>query len=312
MANDASEVAADLSTILVAVDFSDTSAIAYERACQLAAARGADLLLVHVLPSGPLAIHGVQPVLPPPDLAGRIRELAERRLAELVDAAGERGIGANSVVTVGAPGDAIVEIATDRGVDIVVIGTRGLTGVRHLVLGSTAEHAVRHAPCPVLTVHPDDLGSLADPHTVIIPIELHGDPGDPGRCVRQLLGDAASRVNVLLLYCDHLPAVLQPWLGDLGIERIGFEEIRERVEETIAPAADGLRALGFQVETLVQEGEPASLISELARTRKADLIAMQTHGRTGAAHLLLGSTAERVLQHAGCPVLTLQSPAESD
>lgn len=296
---------ADLATVLVAVDFSDTSALAYERACQIASSRGSKLLVVHILPSAPLAIHGVQPVLPPPSLAGRIRELAEQKLGALVAAAGERGISAESVLTVGSAGHSIVDVAVDRGVDLIVIGTRGLTGVKHLVLGSTAEHAVRHASCPVLTVHPDDLGSFAEPSTAIVPIELHGDPTATGRLIGQVLGDAAVGVKVLLVYCDHLPAVLQPWLGDLGLERIGFEEIRERVEGTVAPAAEALRGMGFEVETVIQEGEPASVVTELARARKADLIAMPTHARTGAAHLLLGSTAERVVQHAGCAVLTL-------
>jgi len=48
----------------------------------------------------------------------------------------------------------------------------------------------------------------------------------------------------------------------------------------------------------------------VAKERKVDLIAMGTHGRSGVAHLLLGSTAERVVQHAACPVLTVRRPAE--
>ncbi|MDG2051574.1 MAG: universal stress protein [Myxococcota bacterium] len=294
-----------LSSVMVGVDFSDSSRLAFDRACDVAALNEALMVIVHVLPSAPMSIHGVQPVLSAPDLSGRIRELAEQKLVEFEESAASRGVSARTVLTLGTPGPALSEMARDEGVDCLVVGSRGLTGVKHLVLGSTAEHAVRNAPCPVLAIHPDDGGSLVEPKTAIVPIELHGDPSEAGRRIHQLLGNRVDALKVLLLYCDHVPVILQPWLVDLGIERVGLEEIRSRVAETVAPAVASLGALGFEVETLVEEGEPASVISELARTRKADLIAMQTHARTGTAHWLLGSTTERVVQHAGCAVLAL-------
>jgi nucleotide-binding universal stress UspA family protein len=297
-------------TIGVAVDFSETSALAFERACDVASIHGATLLVVHVLPSAPMAVHGVRPALSSADLAGRIRTLAERELARLVSAAGEKGVEAESVLAVGAPGRELVDVAIERGADLIVIGTRGLTGLAHLVLGSTAEYVVRHAPCAVLTVHPDDRGSLAAPRRVLVPVGLHDDPGAVGTEMRRVLGPAVLDASVLLVYSDHLPAYLQPWMGELGIDQIGLEEIRGRLEEDLAPAADALRALGFEVELVVSEGEPATVVGEIARTREADLVAMGTHGRTGAAHLLLGSVAERVVQNAACPVLTVRRDDE--
>ena len=299
-----------LSSVLVGVDFSESSGLAFDRACDVAALNEASMVIVHVLPAAPMAIHGVQPVLAEPDLSGRIRELAEQKLIELEESAAAHGVSARTILTVGSPGPALIETAEGEAVDSVVVGSRGLTGVKHLVLGSTAEFVVRNAPCPVLTIHPDDGGSLSKPRTAIVPIELHGDPTEAGRRIHQLLGDRVADLKVLLLYCDHVPVILQPWLVDLGIERVGLEEIRSRVEETVAPAVASLGALGFEVETLVEEGEPASVISELARARKVDLIAMQTHARTGTAHWLLGSTTERVVQHAGCAVLALHAASE--
>jgi nucleotide-binding universal stress UspA family protein len=83
------------------------------------------------------------------------------------------------------------------------------------------------------------------------------------------------------------------------------EQARERLEED----AKRLRSVGVQVETIAQEGYPPLVIEEAARNANVDLIAMGTHGRTGLRHLLLGSTAERVVQHAPCPVLTIRRPA---
>ena len=305
MVERATQLKSTLSVVLVGIDFSDSSRLAYDRACEIAALHDASLVIVHVLPSAPMSVHGIQPVMSPPDLSGRIRELARQKLVSLEEAAAARGVSAETILTVGTPGAALCELANQRDADGLIVGTRGLTGVKHLVLGSTAEYVVRNASCPVLTIHPNDGGSLVRPQTAIVPIELRGDPQQAGLCIHQWLGERAQSLNVLLLYCDHVPVILQPWLRDLGIERIGFEEIRGRVEEAVAPAVASLRELGFQVETLVQEGEPGSVICELARARNVDLIAMETHARTGTAHWLLGSTTERVVQHAGCAVLTL-------
>ena len=76
--------------------------------------------------------------------------------------------------------------------------------------------------------------------------------------------------------------------------------------QKLEPMAVALRDRGLQVETLVRSGEPASVITEVAASMGADLVAMGTRGRTGLEHLVLGSTAERVVRMASCPVLTLR------
>jgi nucleotide-binding universal stress UspA family protein len=84
------------------------------------------------------------------------------------------------------------------------------------------------------------------------------------------------------------------------------------LDEQLRTARTQLRKLeqryqkrGVKLRALLQTGTPAHAIAETARQIKADLIIMATHGRTGVAHLLLGSVAERVVRAATCPVLTL-------
>ena len=62
----------------------------------------------------------------------------------------------------------------------------------------------------------------------------------------------------------------------------------------------------LQAETLVVAGDPARKVLELADEKKADLIVIATHGRTGWAHLVAGSVAEKVVRHASCPVMTVR------
>ena len=70
-----------------------------------------------------------------------------------------------------------------------------------------------------------------------------------------------------------------------------------------------LRAKGLEVETLAREGYPATVIEEEAERQQADLIVIGTRGLSGLKHLLLGSIAERVVQRAPCPVLTVKIPS---
>jgi|KBSSwiStaDraftv2_1062776.scaffolds.fasta_scaffold48265_1 nucleotide-binding universal stress UspA family protein len=112
--------------ILVPTDFGPASDAALAQARQLAAALGASLHLVHVL------------------------EDAQR--ADALAASLEAALGHETAVLNGPTAPTIVEYATDRAFDLIVMGTHGRTGVAHLLLGSVAEQVVRTAPCPVLTV----------------------------------------------------------------------------------------------------------------------------------------------------------------
>jgi nucleotide-binding universal stress UspA family protein len=72
-----------------------------------------------------------------------------------------------------------------------------------------------------------------------------------------------------------------------------------------------LRAEGISAESATVEGPPERVILDLARSKRADLIALGTHGHRGLSHLLLGSVAERILRLAEVPVLTVRAKAKS-
>ncbi len=313
MDKSAGDLRRSVSRIVVPSDFSDTADLALERGCELALQHAARIVLVHALNFQPTPIGGPNPVILPPDFGGQLRTATQTKLEALAERVRSRGIEVDVELTTGVPGASIVEISDRSDADLIVIGTRGLSGFKHLVLGSTAEQVVRRASCPVLTIHPDHRGPLGDLQTVIVPTELSEDPAPAVDEVLHFFGQPPRSARILLVYSDHLPAYLQPLVEDLRIDRVGFEEISGLLRERLEPTARRLEAVGFEVETVIREGDPASVITELASARGADLIAMETRGRSGLAHLLLGSTAERVVQHAGCPVLTVRrSPAAAE
>ena len=138
-------------TILVAVDFSENSDAAAAAAHELAKQYGATLHVVH-------AFELVTPLVSPyqvaiPDLyLVESRNAARTRLEEVVAKVGSEGVTVKSHLMEAPAAQAIARIAEEVGADLVVMGTRGTTGLKHLVLGSVAERTLRLAPCSVLTV----------------------------------------------------------------------------------------------------------------------------------------------------------------
>lgn len=88
-------------------------------------------------------------------------------------------------------------------------------------------------------------------------------------------------------------------------------EVRQRAGEALRQLVEEARSRGLSAEQALAVGAPFAEIEKTAADRKADLIVMGTHGRTGMAHVVLGSTAERVVRLASCPVLTVKAPPSS-
>jgi len=143
---------ARISKILVPVDFGDPANHALEYAQELARQFGASLELLHVV-SVPyvLPVTDAALVQLSPDVVEGVVKNAEKRLAQALVAGGEPA-RSRATVRTGDPRALIVDFAKDEGADLIVMGTRGRTGATHLLFGSVAEHVVRSAPCPVLTV----------------------------------------------------------------------------------------------------------------------------------------------------------------
>jgi len=138
--------------IVVPLDFSECSIFALRYAVNLAGQVDASLILVHVASS----------LLTPPEMEyvqmdmKKFRAEIEKHAAAKLTALAQKEIPATvpvfPVVRHGAPWEEITHVAKDRKADLIVIGTRGYTGLKHMVLGSTAEKVVRYAGCPVLVV----------------------------------------------------------------------------------------------------------------------------------------------------------------
>jgi len=147
--------------ILHPTDFSDSSTRALTYACSFAEQFGAKLHLINAIQDSALYAPPDGGFFPP-DYQKKLIQQAGDELASLPD----RMLGYSGSVTrdvrQGSPFVEIVQYARENAIDLIVMGTHGYTGLKHLLIGSVAENVVRKAPCPVLTVHPEE-------HTFVMP-----------------------------------------------------------------------------------------------------------------------------------------------
>jgi nucleotide-binding universal stress UspA family protein len=201
------------------------------------------------------------------------------------------------------PSRTIVRHAVESGADLIFLRTHGRTGFRRLVMGSVAELVVRHSPVPVLSMH--SVASDAHPRHLLMPTDL----SEPSfEALPQAL-DLADRFGARLTV---LSVVEEPYyLSALGagervvpILRDAATSVRRRIHESLSKVVPTrMDAIDVKVE---QSPNPAECVIQAAERFHCDLIVMATHGHSGLAHVVLGSTAEKVVRMATVPVLTLR------
>ena len=295
--------------ILFATDFSQWARRAEDYACALACSWRASLTVLSVAEFPP----GLNPDYPVNQqyLADLLKN-ASSQLVDLKGRAERRGIAVTTRVATGIPSEEVVTVARAEDSDLIVVGTRGKTGLAHVLLGSTAERVIRGAPCPVLTVRmePADTEQEEGALSRSVMLERILVPVDFSDCSLDALEYAAvvaqqAKASLMLLH------VLEPVSYGLDFT-LGHSRTREQVRETwtkrLEELAASLRVRQVPVESQLRGGLPSDSILDSARTLPCDLIVMGTHGRRGISHAFSGSVAEAVLRKALCPVLTVRNP----
>jgi nucleotide-binding universal stress UspA family protein len=289
-----------LRRILCATDLSPASAPAWGFARRLARGAGARLTLFHVVPFVPIPIEGAIDAETYQRLLEDERKDALDRLAVLVQEAS--GVSVDVRVEEGPPAPRILEAAEQDATDLVVVGTHGRTGLDRLLLGSVAEHIVHLAKTPVVTVRAvagwTPSGELT---RLLYPTDFSETAERAWPWVRLLAEATGASVDLLHVVREVVSdREVDPAILARAAELIR-QDARQRADAFIAKS--GLPAARVTVH--LADGVEADQIAHVAAARRADLVVMGTHGRTGFLRLALGSVARRVLHHAPCPVLTV-------
>lgn len=295
-----------LARILVSTDFSRHAAQALHYAVPLARQVGGRITLLHVL-DWPVVPATLSVAVRNED---QLTRAANRKLAELAATAVPADLLDKTVVRLGTSYREIVQAARGLKMDLIVMATQGRAGLKRALLGSTAERVVRHAACPVLTVRRDIGGRALDrkapslrPHInrILLPVDFSPHSKAAVRFAADLARTMDARL-ALLHVVEPLPI---PWFKQFPDElaRGSAEALRQARHRLAALAAHVPK--GLRVQTLLRRDAPAQGILRAARAWQSDLIVLPTRGLTGVKYIVLGSTAEAVVRHAQCPVLTL-------
>ena len=213
------------------------------------------------------------------------------------------GLDLHYHVPIGAPAPEILRVASERHVDLIVMSSHGLTGVRKLFFGSTTERVLRRTPVPVLVTRPGDRGPMETSDVasrvgrILVPIDFAGAPAHQVKVATAV----ADRLASALLVTHVVEPTRLPFPRRADGPKLDAER-RAQAQETLdALVAD--HAPGDRVETLVAYGDPAEEIVRIAKDRHAGLIVMplSIDRASGAARGLgdLQSAVPRELARAG-------------
>ena len=298
-------------TIVVATDFSSESLKALAYAAALLRQGEGTLHLVHVLDidysfAVPTLLM-TEPIVTAPEV-GRANEAELKKLVTKI--VGPQ-IEAHVHVKCGRAYDQICAVAREVAADLLVIATHGRTGLKHLMLGSTAERVVQYAPCPVLVVRDDERDPF-DPASATAPVRLQKIlvPVDFSECAKHGVHYAIALARrhgakVVLLHCVQVQPMLPTERYEAFARTPSPGVIERAAKQQMRRFIRGLDAGDVAVETVMQIGRPAEQICNYAESQQMDVIVTSTHGLTGFAHVLIGSTAEHVVRYARCPVLVV-------
>lgn len=294
-----------ISRILVPTDFSATSDEALAYAKTLAGRFGASLHLVHAFedPFTSAAFAAEMYATLPLSLRDEMLRDVERRLAERLPADQKVLFNGTTEAVTGTPAKTILDYSATLGADLIVMGTHGRSGMAHLLLGSVAERVVRLAAAPVLTIR-QAAGSVK---RILVPLDFSATADaalDYAHLVAERCGASIQLLNVLddPFVSEGLTA--EAYISEAPVLRSALlRDAQSRLAHRSASREQGIR-----VDSEVLFGNGAKTIAEYAKERGADMIVMGTHGRTGVAHLLIGSVAEQLVRIAPCPVMTVRHP----
>jgi nucleotide-binding universal stress UspA family protein len=219
-----------------------------------------------------------------PGLVEKTEKEKRQHLESVKSRALKEGVDCDIIVHEGEePYKYIVDEAAKKQVEMIIMGRRGRTGLKRLLMGSVTAKVIGHAPCKVLIVPKD---AKLDLDRILIATD------------GSKYSETASReaISIAKRSGGSLIAL------SVAKKKENLPAAKESVDMVKAVADKE----GIKVETLTPKGEPFETIIKTAEQKKVGLIVVGSHGRTGIEKLFMGSVTERVIGHANCAVLVVK------
>jgi nucleotide-binding universal stress UspA family protein len=292
-------------SIVCPTDFSDASRHAMDHAVAMARWCSARIVVLH-------AHHAVSAADSAlfnaggggPHLESEVLVAERSELAAAVDSMRAGGVAVEGEIVSGPPAETITAFAASTSADLIVIGTQGAGGFKHLVVGSVTETVLRRARCPVLTVPPGAQSTSTLPFKRILCPTDFSESSLAGLRLAVSFAQQGEATLTLMHVIDD------PDENELFVARRYDVHHHRALREQ--HALDQLRTLApdvahdWALKLRVAQGNAYDQILEVAAQERVDLIVVGVQGRKPMDLMLFGSTTNQIVRRATCPVLTVR------
>jgi len=296
--------------IVVPIDFSKTSSEALPYAYKIALKYGSKITLLHAITMFEYdphnAKHGFHSI---DELYAGIEASADAYYKNIIEDANKQS------------GDLIIEKVTERGIsshevilgyakknnaDLIVMATHGRSGLSNILLGSVTEKVIQTAPCPVLVVKKPkhaDLKKLLF-NNILAPTDF----SKSSRHAMEYAIAIAKKYRARITLMHAVEVRFHPAYYAGGVESI-FDldpDVKPRIQARLEAFLQSFDLTGIEVTSYVTDGDSHNEIVKTAQSQQHDLIVMSTRGHDEIADYLIGSTTDRVIKRAPCPVFVVR------
>ena len=210
------------------------------------------------------------------------------------------GIDVESIICEGEPPEIISSIARERNADLIAMGTHGRKGLKRLLMGSVTSGVIVNASCDVLVVKKPCSTCTGKYSAILVPFD--GSDFSKKALVRACQFAKMDGAEITVLYVIPRYEEMIGFLKTSSIKNSLFEEAQKIIDYANKLAF----AEGVSVKAVIEEGSASDKIAAIADMLKNDLVIMGSYGWKGVDKAIIGSTAERVIMNAGCPVLVVR------
>lgn len=274
-----------IKNILVPIDFSKCSMYAAKLAAKMAKGTNIHLHFLHVI-EVPVVAYDVGMVnfesLPQ---AKFMRELADKNMSQLLGEEFLKGINIETSIEYDAIYKRINQYVSTQNIGLIIMGSHGAAGASEILIGSNAERVTRYASCPVLTVK------------------------------KELPNFETKNIVVASNFYDEIDAMFDEFKGLMNLFKAKLHLLRVITPSNFETTTESKKVMTEFVEkhnlsehtlNIYNHDNVEDGIMQFSEEINADMIVIGTHGRTGLSHLINGSLAEDLLNHASRPVLSVK------
>ncbi len=296
----------ELKNIICTTDFSDVSNAAIPFGIALAKQFGAKLFLCHVIDLSSVAMYG-EGFVAPLEQETKIADYAHEDLRKLI---GDHPVDWEPLIPVGHTAGEIARLAEEKNADLVVSATQGRSGLKRFVLGSVTERLMRTLPCPLLVIRGPERDYVTSMDKEIgFQRILVGCDFSPYSELTFQYGVSLAQEFQSEVHLAHViePAAYKDLLRAPMEQTEGFEQdLRKKLNEKLAEMIPEEVHNWCTLKTTLLAGQPHEELTKYAAAHDVDLIVLGVRGHSLVETLFVGSTTDRVVRKAPCPVLSVR------